>query len=127
MESEVKVSAWLCSLEHGSDVAIDEGGTALVALKDGKLTGARYEVGGVPELEHWGEYPNHPVSDWSYEVANGDTRLGYIAWVKHLEQMAVYDVALCRTCGDQYGFALDSYDGECPSCADKTAEGNEHE
>lgn len=30
---------------------------------------------------HWGEHPDHPVSDWQYEVSNDDTRLGYWAWV----------------------------------------------
>lgn len=35
----------------------------------------------------WGEHPGFPVSDWLYEVANGDTRLGYWEWVKaQLEQ-----------------------------------------
>ena len=29
----------------------------------------------------WGEHPNHPVADWQYEVANGDTRQGYWGWV----------------------------------------------
>lgn len=30
---------------------------------------------------HWGEHPEHPLSDWRYEVQNGDTRLGYWEWV----------------------------------------------
>lgn len=25
----------------------------------------------------------HPVSDWQYEVANGDTMLGYLEWLQH--------------------------------------------
>lgn len=29
----------------------------------------------------WGAHPDHPVEDWQYEVANGDTRLGYWDWV----------------------------------------------
>ena len=33
------------------------------------------------------------------------------------------DAKLCRTCGDEYHFAGDGWDGECPVCADKTAEG----
>lgn len=36
----------------------------------------REELGG-----HWGKHPDHPVEDWQYEVANGDTRLGYWEWV----------------------------------------------
>lgn len=29
----------------------------------------------------WGEHPEFPVVDWKYDVDNGDTRLGYWAWV----------------------------------------------
>lgn len=36
----------------------------------------REAAGGV-----WEENPAHPVSDWQYEVENGDTRLGYWEWV----------------------------------------------
>lgn len=28
----------------------------------------------------WDEIDGAPVADWQYEVANGDTRLGYLAW-----------------------------------------------
>ena len=28
----------------------------------------------------------HRVSDWKYEVANGDTVLGYAEWVRHKEE-----------------------------------------
>lgn len=30
----------------------------------------------------WGEHPQHSSGDWRFEVANGDTRLGYWAWVE---------------------------------------------
>lgn len=33
-----------------------------------------------------GEFHEHflyPLSDWMYEVQNGDTRLGYEDWVEH--------------------------------------------
>ena len=30
----------------------------------------------------WGVHPDFPVSDWRYEVANDDTRLGYWEWVQ---------------------------------------------
>lgn len=33
----------------------------------------------VPE-DHWTEIDGYPIADWQYEVANGDTRLGYAAW-----------------------------------------------
>lgn len=29
----------------------------------------------------WGEYPAYPLDDWKQEIMNGDTRLGYWAWV----------------------------------------------
>lgn len=29
------------------------------------------------------EHPKYPLSDWQYEVQNGDTRLGYDEWVEH--------------------------------------------
>ena len=31
---------------------------------------------------HWDEQEGHPVTDWQLEVANDDTRLGYLAWVE---------------------------------------------
>lgn len=30
---------------------------------------------------HWDDHPDHPVEDWQYEVANGDTRQSYKDWV----------------------------------------------
>lgn len=42
----------------------------------------REESGGT-----WSEYSAFPVADWQYEVANGDTRLGYWDWcVCQIEQ-----------------------------------------
>lgn len=32
-------------------------------------------------LGHWEDHPDYPSSDWSDEVANGNTRLGYTDWV----------------------------------------------
>lgn len=34
------------------------------------------------EVDFWSSDPDFPVSDWQYEVANGDTRIGYWEWVK---------------------------------------------
>jgi hypothetical protein len=34
------------------------------------------------EDSHWADDPDWPASDWRAEVANGDTRLGYSAWVE---------------------------------------------
>ncbi len=33
-------------------------------------------------VNHWHEIAGHPISDWKLEVANDDTRLGYLAWVE---------------------------------------------
>lgn len=30
----------------------------------------------------WASDPDHPVEDWQYEVANGDTRRGYQEWLQ---------------------------------------------
>ena len=72
------------------------------------------------ERSHWDEVPGHPVEDWRYEVANNDTRLGYLDWVQHRAE-ADPD-AYCRTCFEPEDGCGDGYDGECPSCADKTEE-----
>jgi len=33
---------------------------------------------------YWeGDHPDYPVTDWQYEVSNGDTRQGYWEWVAH--------------------------------------------
>jgi len=31
----------------------------------------------------WDDHPDHPAEDWIADVANGDTRQSYIAWVNH--------------------------------------------
>jgi len=47
-------------------------------LRWAKLSG--YVLHELPE-DVWAEHPEHPVSDWQYEVSNGDTRLGYWDWL----------------------------------------------
>jgi|SRR5208337_635931 len=37
----------------------------------------------VPTKTHWEDDIEFPADDWKYEVANGDTRLGYGEWVGH--------------------------------------------
>ena len=34
----------------------------------------------------WGEDDAYPRQDWQYEVANGDTSLGYWTWVAHQKE-----------------------------------------
>jgi hypothetical protein len=37
--------------------------------------------------DYWtSEDPEHPVKDWQYEVANGDTRAGYWEWAQDARQ-----------------------------------------
>lgn len=39
------------------------------------------------------ENPTFPLEDWQYEVANGDTRLGYSDWLHHrIEANATYQL-----------------------------------
>jgi hypothetical protein len=40
------------------------------------------------EIDYWqDEYPEYPVCDWQYEVAEGNTRLGYWEWCLGREAM----------------------------------------
>ena len=32
---------------------------------------------------YWDDDDNYPIEDWQYEVANGNTRIGYWDWVKN--------------------------------------------
>lgn len=50
----------------------------LGALVDEATEHARDEA---RDRNAWEEAPGHPVADWQYEVANGDTRAGYLEWV----------------------------------------------
>ncbi|GEM_PF-912660 len=45
--------------------------------------------GGIP----WSDHPEHPIDDWKYEVANDDTRLGYLDWIAAREGAAGGDAA----------------------------------
>ena len=37
---------------------------------------------------HWDEDEKYPVKDWQYEVANDDTRIGYLEWVEHTKEQS---------------------------------------
>lgn len=41
--------------------------------------------------QHGEEHPQWPRSDWTYDVENGDTRLGYWDWVAHNVESAAAD------------------------------------
>ena len=47
-----------------------------------------------PRLEsggYWDDHDDYPVSDWQYEVANGDTRQGYHEWRAACHERDVMD------------------------------------
>jgi hypothetical protein len=57
----------------------------------------------------WSQLPH--MKDWQYEVANGDTLLGYRDWL-----VEVAEKGECDTCGDLYDLA--SRDGRCGDCGE---------
>ena len=100
-----------------------------------------------PKRSHWDDIPGHPLEDWKNEVKEGDTRAGYEEWAAARIEQAKNEGHIfclecgnayspdeecdsahcenirentCRTCGEVYEPNGDGYDGECPSCADKT-------
>lgn len=50
----------------------------------------------VPPLGTWAddENPLYPMSDWRHEVANEDTRLGYLEWLEHKIECAADDARM---------------------------------
>ena len=56
----------------------------------------------------------YPVSDWKYEVANGDTRLGYSTWLSHKieQEQPPCEPICCPWCAAGSGLLLP---GEKPS------------
>ncbi|WGK63468.1 hypothetical protein QAO71_16995 (plasmid) [Halopseudomonas sp. SMJS2] len=47
--------------------------------------------------ESWGEDGQYPLSDWMYEVQNGDTRAGYWQWVESKKNRAMPEHSFKRT------------------------------
>ena len=41
---------------------------------------------------YWDDISDLPVEDWQYEVANGDTRLGYHDWLTRKRKDERWDV-----------------------------------
>lgn len=56
-------------------------GTGVMPDSDEDGSGSASDVLAEQHGGAWGEHPEHPVSDWQYEVANGDCRRGYWDWV----------------------------------------------
>jgi len=48
MEAAAEIAEWLDSLPYGAMVGVDDGGLCLRAVVDGEVTGAYYDIGGIP-------------------------------------------------------------------------------
>ena len=63
----------------------------------------------------WGEFPKYPRTDWQYEVAHGDTNLGYWEWVSH-KLTGEDESGRCR-CHDESNIMVRDGDSlSCPFC-----------
>ena len=66
----------------------------------------------------WATHARFPVSDWQYEVANGDTRQGYATWLYN--KLAEDDGEIrecfffCPNCGNEWESAKS--EDNCPKC-----------
>lgn len=76
--------------EHGNYTCVD-----LLGIEEGRMgqtagdrqvfieTHRQSNVVITAKTSHWEDDLEFPAEDWRYEVANGDTRLGYREWVQH--------------------------------------------
>jgi len=53
--------------------------------------------------------------DWRYEVANGDTQLGFVDWLARQRGGAEYepDISTCQNCGQYHDGIVHK---ACPTC-----------
>jgi len=65
------------------------------AIEEVELLSKNYEmkIKAMNPPSHWDEDEKYPVKDWQYEVANDDTRIGYLEWVEHAKEQ-LDDLAL---------------------------------
>jgi len=77
MAYDKQIKCSICSISI-PDVAEDAPKEALLCDKCNKIEEARE----AEEENHWADFEDYPLSDWKYEVANDDTRVGYWVWVK---------------------------------------------
>ncbi len=78
-ESEASGDGWDTVLyRHGLDAV-----TGYCALRELTEVAGDYCMAELLREEYgtWAAHPDYPMADWGYEVANGDTRLGYWEWV----------------------------------------------
>lgn len=83
------------SEHHAEEVALDIAGEF-----EFSEASSEYTVEGIsviphrhPTISHWDSQPGHPIGDWRYEVANDDTRLGYLEWIAHRREADRHDKA----------------------------------
>ena len=79
----------------------------------------------LPEFTYWQEHPRALLSEWHLEVANGDTRLGYWAWVRKVLDMKPAAQVACSLC-EQYPDAdeIEANSTNCPKCGRKVVAPN---
>ena len=51
--------------------------------------------------------------DWRYEVANGDTQLGFVDWLARQRSGVEPDISTCQNCGQYHDGIVHK---ACPSC-----------
>lgn len=61
----------------------DEWNVTSITVPEGARGNGLAEGHSVGDQDVWGEDGQFGRADWQYEVANGDTNLGYWGWVEH--------------------------------------------
>ena len=78
----------------------------------------QHEIDDLFEKDPWATHARFPVSDWQYEVANDDTRLGYRDWL--YDKLANDDGEIwegyfyCPNCRHEWESA--KQEDNCPRC-----------
>lgn len=72
------IPTWLQVEEPGQEIV----GYLIDEPNDSEHQNSRgYDPAGHPEFDHWEDQTDFSAEDWRTEVANGNTRHGYAAWV----------------------------------------------
>lgn len=88
-------------------------GEAFAVTPFGNLVDLRdAAVATTPPLRgHWEDHPQYPHDDWTYEVANGDTRLSYSEWVEACIERDAGDDEPEAQAGQASDTTQDAWDG----------------
>jgi hypothetical protein len=109
---------WMIGI-HGNDSLPDAfGGIWREFDPEGELFAERSPQG--LESKFVTEHPDWPKTDWQYDVANNDTKLGYWEWVAHNVESASTDPSECTECGAKVPEIIGCPDGAelCQACFD---------